>query len=96
MRDAGGWARGDRTLDGVGDDPDPGVPHDTGVAADDLRGCAVGLDEQHERGAAAGRLEPEGAGAGVEVEDVGAVEQPAVLEAAEEGLPHPVGRGSGR
>ena len=77
-------------------DADPGVAHDAGLAADDLRGRPVRLDEQHERGASAGRLETEGARAGVEVEDVGAVEQPAVLEAAEEGLPDAVGRRPGR
>ena len=63
---AGSWAR----CRGDGRAHDAGAGRDRGarVRGDDVGGAAVGLDEHDRGGAAAGGLETQGAGTGVEVE----------------------------
>ena len=61
------------------------------VASQHRRGPPVALDEQHVRGAARQRLQPERTRARAQVEHRGAVQPGVVRERGEQRLPHPVG-----
>ena len=65
-----------------------------GIGAAHARRRAGALDERHVGGAAAGRLEPEGSAAGVQVEHACTIEQGAGVERREDRLTHAVARGA--
>ena len=72
-------------------------PSVRGVARDQRGRAPVLLDQRHHAGAARPRLEADGAGAGVQVEEAQPVEGAAPrLDGGEQRLAHPVARGSGR
>lgn len=66
-----------------------------GVLAHDRCGGAPPFDQIGAASAAAERLQPQGAGAGVQIEHSGVIDGTERLERSEERLPHPIARGAG-